>query len=291
MAVKTGYKKAELSALAERITAQGAALVADLPREPLWSIQLACCCDRCIDPDAYPKLIKTPPPDMTEALISQYFGGVAAVESIQTDKARYEARVILSHVLSLLGQMIVLPREEAREMSIRMHYIDADYLLPYLLDTGVLDDLPPDTTAQIRTYLLDVTHYAVAQATVCIEDVLTYLSIFTDAFPELLEHYRTGPPRRHLRFWTAIARISSKVDPNYPQRGADIHLFYRGMKPQDRQRILDALARAEVEDLILRYAMGACDEQWVQYLSNLLEWRDATLLRATHSGYEDGASF
>ncbi|MEJ6390943.1 hypothetical protein [Gymnodinialimonas ulvae] len=281
-----GIKKELLKTLADRITTRGDTLVADLPPEPLRQIELACCCDNCIAPDIYPQLIKTPPPDLTEQHISQYFGGVAAVETVQTPEAIYEARVILTHVLRLMGQMIVLPLDQAREMSLRMSsYADCDYLLPYLLDTGVLDTLPPATTARIRAYLLDMTHYAVAGGTYFIQDVLTYLAVFTDALPEVIRYYRTGPPRHHLRFWSTIAQVNSIHDPNRPQRGTDIHLFYRGMQPEGRQRLIDALAAPEVETLILRYAMGARDQQWMQYLSNLLDWRDAALLAAPHSAY------
>lgn len=52
MAVKTGYKTLDLTALAERMDAQGAAHVANVARDPSGQIELACCCDHCRDPQA-----------------------------------------------------------------------------------------------------------------------------------------------------------------------------------------------------------------------------------------------
>jgi hypothetical protein len=173
---------------------------------------------------------------MTEDLVSAYFGGVAAVPSEQTEAARREARVIVTHVLALLGRMIVLPPEPARAMRRRLHYIDADYLLPYLLDTGFVPRLPTDTKTLIRSYLVDCTHYAIARALPDVGDVLVFLAIFTDALPEVLDAYRNGPPRRHLRFWAALARgyVTKYDDRN--RNGKDLHLSFRAMARSDRDR-------------------------------------------------------
>lgn len=62
MAVKTGCKTVDLTALAERTEVQGAALGANLSRDPLGRNEWACCCDRCCAPYAQTDPIKTPPP-------------------------------------------------------------------------------------------------------------------------------------------------------------------------------------------------------------------------------------
>jgi hypothetical protein len=288
MAVRTGYTKAELAALAERVSEGAEGLVRSLPEEPLWTIHLACCCDRCIDPDAHPKLCRTPPPQLTEVLITQYFGGVSAVETIQTDEARYEARVILTHVLALLGQMSVLPEEEAHDMRRRLSYLDADYLIPYLLDTGALRMFPDQVTADIRAYLVDLVAYNIARNSVSLDVALTYLTLFTDALPDVIDAHINGPPRRHLQLWTAIAlRFVSNGDDS-GSRGKDFHLFYSGMPLADRECLLAALDAPEVERLIERYAFQARDPKWLRYLSNLLDWREKTILATRFSEYKDG---
>jgi hypothetical protein len=225
---------------------------------------------------------------MTEDLVSAYFGGVAAAPSEQAEAARREARVIVTHVLALLGRMIVLPPEPARAMRRRLHYIDADYLLPYLLDTGFVPRLPTDTKTLIRSYLVDCTHYAIARALPDVGDVLVFLAIFTDALPEVLDAYRNGPPRRHLRFWAALARgyVTKYDDRN--RNGKDLHLSFRAMARSDRDRLLAALEAPEVEIMIVRYAVHAKDEAWLQYLSNLLDWREKTILATRHSTHRDG---
>lgn len=73
MPIKTGYKEAELTALAQRIRAQSTALVAALPPAPLQTLSLVCGCDRCIDAPAYDQLIRVSPPAFTTDLIGQYF--------------------------------------------------------------------------------------------------------------------------------------------------------------------------------------------------------------------------
>lgn len=287
MAVKTGYTTGELGTLRERIARRADALIADLPREPLWQLNLTCTCDRCIDPDVLPVLCKTAPPHMTDRMISQYFGGVTASLTDQTEASQYEARVILTHVMAHLGRMIILPREAAREMSVRLSYVDADYMIPGLFKTDFLPQVPVATKADMRSYLLDVAHYAIAAKTTRLDDVLCYLALFTDALPEFIDTYRTGPPRRHLRFWTSIAGGSVSNDRTGVRGGKDFHLFYSGMPRADRERLLAALEAPEVPLLIERYAFQARDPQWLQYLSNLLEWREATILATKFSDRKD----
>ncbi len=252
MAVKTGYKITELTTLAERIAAQGAALVADLPREPLWALALTCTCDRCIDPATLPLLKKTAPPDMTDEIILQYFGGVAATNVDQSEASQYEARVIMTHVIAQLGRMIILPHDDAREMSRRLSYIDADYLIPSLLGTGFIPRLPEPIRAEISSYLMDVAQYAIARKTTRLDDALCYLAVLADALPALIETFRTGPPRRHLRLWTSIAGSFVTGDSGGVYRGTDFHLFYSGMPRLDRERLLGALESPDVERLIDR---------------------------------------
>ncbi|WP_224816995.1 hypothetical protein [Hasllibacter sp. MH4015] len=287
MAVKTGYTNAELSALAARIRAQAHALVTALPEEPLRALHLTCTCDRCIDPAAYPKLCRTPPPQMTEDLITQYFGGVAAVETQTTEEARFEARVILTHVLALFGRMVVMPAEEGRAMRRRLSYLDGDYLLPYLLRTGFLPRLSAGVRGQITAYLVDVAHYAIARGSAAVDTALCYVGIFTDALPDLLESYRAGPPRRHLRFWTALGRGFVTKGDDTARNGKDLHLWLRGMNPPDRLLVLHALEAPEVAMLFERYAFQARDPDWLQYLSNLLDWREKTILSTRYSEYKD----
>lgn len=284
MPVRTGYKKSEIAALSQHVTDRGDALIADLPRTPMWDLTLTCNCERCIDPEFLPLLQKTEPPDLTERMIGQYFGGVAAVLSTTDEAAQYEARVVMTHLLAHLGRVVALPREEARALKRQYYYLDPDYLVRYMLDTGFVAQLPPKVAAQIEAYLVDVVHLAVARGATSLDSALCYLALFTDALPKVLEGYRRGAPRRHLRFWSAVAGGSVGSEPSGPRgRGKDFHLFYSGMPLDDVARLLAALEAPEVPRLIERYAFQARDQGWLQYLSNLLEWREATILATRFS--------
>lgn len=287
MAVTSGYTMGELATLRTRVTVQGDALISNLPREPLWQLNLTCCCDRCIDADVYPLLCKTSPPNMTDRMISQYFGGVSASLIDKSEASQYEARVILTHVMAHLGRMIILPKDDAREMSIRLSYLEADYMIPSLVKTEFLTGLPADVLADIRAYLLDVARYAIAARTIQLDDVLCYLAVFTDALPDFIDGYRTGPPRRHLQFWTAVAGHSVSNDAAGVRGGKDFHLFYSGMPRADRELLLAALEAPDVARLIERYAFQTSDPLWLQYLSNLLDWREQTILSTKFSDQKD----
>ncbi|MEX3016934.1 hypothetical protein [Gymnodinialimonas hymeniacidonis] len=274
--------------MVDRIRAQSTALVADLPTAPLGTIYLACNCDNCINADALQQLRRVSPPNLTERVISQYFGGVGAVLVEANDETRNEARVILTHVIALFGKTVARPSDDPNNARRSMSYFDADYLLPDLLATNVLSHLPQEQRAQIDDYLLDVAHYAVASGSRFVDTALTYLTIFTDRFPGFLESYQSGPQRKHLRLWTALARGFATKEANTMHRGKDIHLFYRGMPRSDRDLLLATLESKTVGDLLERYAVHAKDEEWLQYLSNLMEWREATILSTRYSSYKDG---
>ena len=187
MGIKTGCKKAELTRLADSIEAQGVALVADFPAGRLQRLQLTCCCDRCIDPDALAALCRINPAEVTDDLISQCFGGVGAVGTLQDEEARYEARAILTHVLRQLGHATCLKTDDALPYMRVRPYFDADYLVPHLVKTGFIPRLPPEVQTQLRAYLVDVVRYAIATGSRMLDKTLSYLCIFTDAFLDVLE--------------------------------------------------------------------------------------------------------
>lgn len=140
----------------------------------------------------------------------------------------------------------------------------------------------------MRSLLVDITHYAVANGSPLLSKTLTYLSIVTNALPEVLERVRTGLPRQHLRLWTTLAGGAVSSHPDATQQARfDIHLFCHAMPIEGRFQLLSAMASSEVEALITRYALAAKDEAWLLYLSRLLEWRDRSILATEYSEYRD----
>lgn len=288
MAVKTGYKKAELAAQAARIRTQAAALVAELPTQPLQALELVCCCPMCIDEDVYLQLVRTPPPQFTPGQIGQYFGGAGAVRVEIGAQEQREARVIFTHVLACLGAAVLRSREEERAYRRQDYFIEPEYWILSLLRTNFIDALPHAVVAQFRVYLIEVVNHAIATGSGRLSDALTYLALTTNALPDVLEKLRTGPPRRYLRFWTALARGYVSSDPEMTRQSVwDIHGAYNAMPIPGRLQLLEAMEAPEVEVLITRYALAAKDEGWLLYLSRLLEWRDRSVLATRYSEYRD----
>lgn len=288
MAVKAGYKKTELAAQADRIRTQAAAMVADLPAQPLQVLELVCGCPMCIDETAYLQLIRTPPPEFTKAQIGQYFGGAGAVPVDIGAPEQREARVIFTHVLAHLGDAVLRPRDQERTYRYEDYFIEPAYWIASLFRTEFIGILPHEVATQYRVYLTDVVTYASATGSARLSDALTYLALATPALPDVMETFRTGPPRRYLRFWTTLAGGSVSSDPAMTRQARwDIHLACDAMPVPARMQLLDAMAAPEVEALITRYAMAARDEAWLLYLSRLLEWRDGSVLATRFSEYRD----
>ncbi|ABD53465.1 hypothetical protein [Jannaschia sp. CCS1] len=284
MAVRTGYKTAELAAQAERIKLQAAALVADLPRQPLQVLELVCACDRCIDPPAYDQLIRTPPPQLTTYMVGQYFGGAGAVK-VETGMAEQrEARIILTHVLAHLGEAVCRSREEERKYYRQAYFIEPAYWIEGLFRTGVIDTLSHEVATQIRVYLMEVVTHASAKGSARLNDALTYLALATTALPDVLERYRTGPSRRHLRFWTSVAGglVQRGPDGQNP-RGVDLYKWFDAMPEPAVETLVLALDHPDTERMMERYALAAQDRDWLTYLSRLMQWREATLAQSFFS--------
>lgn len=284
MAVKTGYKKADLAAQAARIKVQSAALIAKLPRQPLQVLELVCGCDRCIDPPIYAQLIRTPPPAMTTDMIGQYFGGAGAVSIDAGEVEQREARVILTHVLAHLGDAVCRTREDERSYARKVYFIEPAYWIEGLFRTGVIDTLPHGVAAQIRVFLGEVVTHAAATGSARLGDALTYLALATNALPDVLDGFRKGHSRYHLRFWTTLAggQVRRGDDGQNP-RGMDLFWWFDLMPEPAVEALMLALDHPETGRMMERYALAARDEEWLIYLSRLLQWREATLARSFFS--------
>ena len=284
MAVKTGHKEADLAAQEARIKTQSAALVAELPRQPLQVLELVCCCDRCIDPPAYRQLIRTPPPAITTAMIGQYFGGAGAVIIDTGEAEQREARVILTHVLAHLGDAVCRTRDEERTYARQVYFIEPAYWIEGLFRTGVTGTLSHGVRAQIRVYLTEVVTYAAATGSARLGDALTYMTLATSALPDVLEGFRTGPARQHLRFWTSLAggQVRRGEGGKNP-RGMDLFRSFDLMPERSVETLMLALDHPETERMMERYALAARDQEWLIYLSRLLQWREATLSQSFFS--------
>lgn len=284
MPVKTGYKIAELTVQAERIKTQAAALVAELPSKPLQVLELVCSCDRCIELDVYMQLIRTPPPQFTVDQIGQYFGGAGAVPIDIGEEEQREARIIFTHVLAHLGHSILRTREQERTYDPAIYFVEPAYWIESLMKTGFIDTLPHEVKAQMRVYLLEVVAHAAAKDSARFRDALIYLTMATDALPQLLEDVRTGPPRKHLRFWTSVASgLVNRGPGGKNPRGIDLYSWFATMPERAVDTLMLALDHPETERMMERYAMAAKDEGWLTYLSRLLQWREATLQQSFFS--------
>lgn len=128
MPIKIGYRKSESAAMVAGIKAQVAALVADLPSEPLGPLTLVCCCSNCIDDVAYGQLTRMSPREFTSDMVGEYFGGAGAVEVETNERDQLEARVIFTHVLWHVVDAVTTPdRNEERRYSLTRGFIDPNY--------------------------------------------------------------------------------------------------------------------------------------------------------------------
>ena len=111
--------------------------------------------------------------------------------------------------------------------------------------------LAEQVTVDIRAYLVDLVAYSIARGSVSLDTTL-------------------GPLYRCLA-----------------GRAGCSHQWFATQTLADRERLLAALEAPEVGRLIERYAFQALDPQRLRYLSNLLEWREKTILVTLHSEYKD----
>ncbi|WP_039018157.1 hypothetical protein [Halocynthiibacter namhaensis] len=288
MAIRTGYTKAELLVMARTITAQADALVAELPNQPLQVLALACDCDRCIDPDSVWALRRTPAPDLTTALVAQYLGGLGAMGLETDDDARFEARVMLTHVVTEYGRWVVQSSGVTGNKSIRPSHLSPFGIVECLFQTGVVPRLDATLQTQIQDYLSDVVRYCVAQRARGLDGALCFLSLFGGRIQDIMEEFQTGRPLRSLRFWTALARGHICSHQNHRTIPKDLHRWFVGMPKMDREYLLCALEEPGVERLMERFAFSAKDPGWLLYLSRLLEWREVSILATRYSEYLDG---
>lgn len=278
MAIKTGHKISDLAAQVQRIRAQGVALTEDLPRAPLRHLEMLCLCSDCIEQDAFEQLIRTPPPQFTTQMLRDYFSAAGAVPDVLSPYQATEGRVVLTHVLAHLGAAVVQPRHQERAFSRTAYFIYPEYRLTDLLDAGLLETLPDATRTEIRAFLVDVVRYAAATGSALFSYTITYLCLMTDALAQVLEGLRTGPPRQHLRFWTTFTRGFVFKEPKARgANGVDLFSLYDLVPEQCIETMLSALEHPETERLFERYAYAAQDDEWLSYMSNLLQWREVTV--------------
>lgn len=264
MAIKTGYKKADLAAQTARIKVQSAALVAGLPRQPLQMLELVCGCDRCIDRPAYDQLIRTPPPSMTTDSIGHYFGGAGAVRIDTGAAEQREARVILTHVLAHLGDAACRTLEDERTYARQVYFIEPAYWIDGLFRTGVIDTPPHGVKAQIRVFLVEVVTYAAATGSARLGGALTYMALATHALPDVLDAFRTGPPRHHLRFWTTFAGGHvRRGEGGQNPRGVDLFQWFDLMPEPAVEALMLTLDHSKTERMMERYGLAAKDSDWL----------------------------
>lgn len=287
MPVKTGYEISELTVQAERIKTLAAALVAELPSKPLQALELVCVCDRCIELNVYLQLIRTPPLQFTMDQIGQYFGGAGTVPIDIGEAGKREAHIIFTHVLAHLGYSILRTREQERTYRSATYFIKPAYWIESLMKTGFIETLPHEVKVQMRVYLLEVVTHAAAKNSAHFHDALTYLTMATDALPQLLEDVRTGPSRKHLRFWTSVASgLVTRGPGGENPAGIDLYSWFSSMPERAVDTLMLALDHPKTERMMERYAMAAKDEEWLTYLSRLLQWREATLQQSSFSTHK-----
>ena len=288
MAIRTGYTRSELAEMVQAVTDQADVLVAGLPNEPLREILLACNCGRCLDPEALLSLRRTPAPELIDALIAQYFSGLGATGTKTNEHARFEARVILTHAIAIIGRWVVLPSGKADRRSGPFSYLSPSGSMQCLFETGVVATLDTELRTEIQNYLSDVVRYCVAKGSPHLDSALCLLSLFGGRVQDIVAEFKVDRPLRHLRFWTALARRHVSADPDDRVNATDLHKWLSEMTLMDREHLLTALEEPEVGRLIERFAFNAKDEAWMLYLSRLLEWREASILATRYSKYANG---
>ncbi len=279
MAVRTGYKNAELARAGRDLVAAASALVSTLPATLIGTPRLVCCCDRCIDPPALSAIMRTPPQEWSCDLISQYYGGAGAVGGDDSPEGQEEAWIVLVHTIALLAEGIALPRDEQRDFMRANHFIEPEYWTMNLLRTGVVQTRRAQDNAQVQAVLTDCVALAAAKGGRLLRDALGFLALTGDGLPPFLASIKGWPARRQLRFWTSLCGwIDHSPHPRNPVHGIDLHQYHIAMPVAGREALCAALEDPATERLIERYALAAQDEDWARYLSRLLQWREATLL-------------